>query len=462
MIPLVRRWLPAVPGPSQAAAGSLSGGRRRRVSTPGTIPQAGFRIDEARLLAFTRDLVRARSVHDPAAGLTEQPAADLVAARMRQFGWDPVIQEAAPGRPNVVALVDGHGGDGPLLAFVGHTDVVTEGDPADWTVDPFGGEIRDGRLYGRGAADMKSGLAAAIFAIRALQEAGPFPGRIAVCALADEEELMLGAKHLAASGLLAGAAGAIICEPEGGEICTVAKGAIRVRADLHGTMAHGAMPHLGRNPVAAAGPLLAAAGRLQAELRAEHGLTGDLDTVSITPTAMAGGDSRQVNVIPGHAAVYLDIRTMPIVDHGILLERLTRLAEQAAAANGVRAELTVLDDRPAVEVAREHPVVAALSTAHLLVHGQPAPFGIVPGTTDGTILTRDAGLPTVVYGPGGKWIAHQADEFVEIAELGQYARVYAAAAREFLAGHRDELRNGARARGNDPRGDDRHANGRPA
>jgi succinyl-diaminopimelate desuccinylase len=397
-----------------------------------------LRIDEAGLLAFTRDLVRARSVHDPAAGLTEQPAADLVARQMRAFGWDPVMTEPAPGRPNVLAFIDGggtgeDGSDGPLLAFVGHTDVVTAGDPADWTVDPFGGEIRDGRLYGRGAADMKSGLAAAIFAVRALQQAGPFPGRIAICAVADEEELMLGSKHLAASGLLAGAAGAIICEPEGGEICTVAKGAIRVRADLHGTMAHGAMPHLGRNPVAAAAPLLAAAGALQADLRAEHGLDGDLDTVSITPTAISGGDSRQVNVIPGHAAVYLDIRTTPAVDHGILLDRLTRLAGQAAAAAGVRAELTVLDDRPAVEVACEHPVVAALSAAHLRVHGQPAPFGIVPGTTDGTILTRDAGLPTVVYGPGGKWIAHQADEFVEIAELGQYARVYAEAARAFLS-----------------------------
>jgi succinyl-diaminopimelate desuccinylase len=428
------------------------------VSTPGTTPPAGVRIDEAGLLAFTRDLVRARSVHDPAAGLTEQPAADLVAARMRGYGWDPVIQEAAPGRPNVIAFVDGAGGgpgrDGPLLAFVGHTDVVTEGDRADWTTDPFGGEIRDGKLFGRGAADMKSGLAAAIFAVRALQQAGPFPGRIAVCALADEEELMLGAKHLAASGLLAGAAGAIICEPEGGEICTIAKGAIRLRADLHGTMAHGAMPHLGRNPLAAAGPLLAAAAGLQAELRAEHGLTGDLDTVSITPTAIAGGNSRQVNVIPAHAAVYLDIRTIPVVDHGILLERLTCLARRAAAASGVGVTLTVLDDRPAVEVSREHPVVAALSAAHLQVHGQPAPFGIVPGTTDGTILTRDAGLPTVVYGPGGKWIAHQADEFVEIAELGQYARVYAEAARQFLAdpanggpGHSGRRHDGAGAGG---------------
>ena len=428
------------------------------MSTPGTTPPDGVRIDEAGLLAFTRDLVRARSVHDPAAGLTEQPAADLVAARMRGYGWDPVIQEAAPGRPNVIAFVDGAGGgpgrDGPLLAFVGHTDVVTEGDRADWTTDPFGGEIRDGKLFGRGSADMKSGLAAAIFAVRALQEAGPFPGRIAVCALADEEELMLGAKHLAATGLLAGAAGAIICEPEGGEICTIAKGAIRLRADLHGHMAHGAMPHLGRNPLAAAAQLVAAAAGLQAELRAEHGLAGDLDTVSITPTAIAGGDSRQVNVIPGHAAVYLDIRTIPVVDHGILLERLTQLARQAAAASGVGVTLTVLDDRPAVEVRRDHPVVAALSAAHLQVHGQSAPFGIVPGTTDGTILTRDAGLPTVVYGPGGKWIAHQADEFVEIAELGQYARVYAEAARQFLAsagnsspGQADRRHAGAEAGG---------------
>ena len=252
--------------------------------------------------------------------------------------------------------MDGAGGGpaagGPLLAFVGHTDVVTEGDRADWTTDPFGGEIRDGKLFGRGAADMKSGLAAAIFAVRALQEAGPFPGRIAVCALADEEELMLGAKHLAATGLLAGAAGAIICEPEGGEICTVAKGAIRLRADLRGTMAHGAMPHLGRNPLAAAARLVTATAGLQAELRAEHGLAGDLDTVSITPTAITGGDSRQVNVIPGHAAVYLDIRTIPVVGHGILLERLAHLARQAAAASGVSVTLTVLDDRPAVEVSR--------------------------------------------------------------------------------------------------------------
>jgi succinyl-diaminopimelate desuccinylase len=391
-------------------------------------------IDRDGLIAFCRDLVRARSVHDPAAGLTERPAAELVAAKMREFGWEPRVEEVTPGRPNVLATVAG-GGHGPTIAFVGHTDVGTEGRRSDWTVDPFGGEIRDGRLYGRGSADMKSGLAAAIFAVRALQLAGPFPGRIALCALVDEEGLMLGAKHLAASGLLAGAAGAIVCEPEGGEICTMAKGAIRLRLDLQGTMAHGAMPHLGRNPVSAAGLLLAALDRLQDDIRAENAMpAAGVDTMSIAPTALLAGNAQQLNVIPGHAVLYLDIRTTPVIDHGGLLARIADLAERVTGPAGIGTTVTVIDDRPAVEIGRSHPIVAALSAAHQRIHGEQAPFGIVPGTTDGTILTRDAGLPTVVYGPGGKWIAHQADEFVEVAEIEDYALVYAEAARAFLSG----------------------------
>ena len=90
--------------------------------------------------------MRIPSVHDPARGLDEQPAAELVAEQMRAFGWEPEIDIVAPGRPNVIAVVDGGGGPGPTLMFEGHTDVVTEGD--GWTVDPFGGERRDGRLWG--------------------------------------------------------------------------------------------------------------------------------------------------------------------------------------------------------------------------------------------------------------------------------------------------------------------------
>src|SRR5690606_31296363 len=122
------------------------------------------------------------------------PAAELLAGLFGEFGWEYEVTEVAPGRPNLVAVVEGGGGDGPTLMFEGHTDVVTEGQAEDWSVDPYGGEIRDGRLWGRGSADMKSGLAAMVYGVRALQQAGPFPGRIVLGVLCDEEEMMLGAK----------------------------------------------------------------------------------------------------------------------------------------------------------------------------------------------------------------------------------------------------------------------------
>jgi len=399
-------------------------------------------IDRDGVLTFTQELIRTRSVHDPAEGQTEYAAAMLVAARMREFGWAPLIEEAAPGRPNVVAFVDGGGGAGATLAFEGHTDVVTEGSRADWTADPYGAEIRDGKLFGRGAADMKAGLAAALYAARAVQLAGPFPGRIAVCALADEEGMMLGAKQLARSGWLDGAAGVIVCEPEGGEICTMAKGAIRLRVELHGTMAHGAMPQQARNPVAAAGHVLVRLGQLQAEIRAECGMPDGVEAMSITPTVASAGSLPQINVIPGGCVLGLDVRTTPAIEHLPLLARIGQASAEAAARAGVEAVTHVIDDRPAVHISDSHPLVAALAAAHASVHGRPAPLGIVPGTTDGTILTRDAGLPTVVYGPGGKWIAHQADEFVPVAEIEQYTLVYARAARAFLTA---AARDGAHA-----------------
>ncbi len=170
-------------------------------------------------------------------------------------GWHPVLSGAALGRPNVVATIVGGGGAGPTLLFAGHTDVVTEGAAAEWSVDPFGGEIRDGRLYGRGAADMKSGVAAMIYAVRALELAGPFPGTIKIAALADEEGMMIGVHDFVESGQAAGVDAAIVGEPEGGEICAVSKGAIRLRVDFHGRMAHGAMPQHGRNPIGLLGRL---------------------------------------------------------------------------------------------------------------------------------------------------------------------------------------------------------------
>ncbi|QYC41231.1 putative succinyl-diaminopimelate desuccinylase [Nonomuraea coxensis DSM 45129] len=388
-------------------------------------------VDAAGVVEFTRELVRVPSTNDP--GRRERAAAELVAARMRAWGWEPAWYEVEPDRPNVVAVVEGGGGDGPTLMFEGHTDVVTEGDLAEWTVDPFGGEIRDGRLWGRGSADMKSGLAATLYATRALQLAGPFPGRIKVCALADEEGLMIGAHHFVAEGLAADVDGAIVAEPEAGEICAVAKGALRLRVDLTGKMAHGAMPQHGRNPIAAAGPLLVGLAELQEELQRRHPAHEHLGEVYVTPTVLRAGSTAQVNVIPATASVFVDVRTVPGVEHKDVADRVSALASRAAR-DGIAAEVSVLVDRPPVDVPVTDPVVAALAAAHRAVTGEEPVYGGVPGSTDGTVLTHWGGVPSVVYGPGGKWIAHQADEYVEIDDIVRCTRVFAEAARRFLTG----------------------------
>ncbi len=380
-------------------------------------------------VALTTDLVRLRSVND--GGAAEQPVADLVAALMKSFGWEVQVTEVAPGRPNVVGMVAGRG-PGPTLMFEGHSDVVTEGDPAGWSFDPYAGDIVDGKLRGRGSADMKSGVAAMIWAARAVEQAG-FDGRILVGVLADEEGMMLGAKHFASSDLAVGIDGVIVCEPEEGEICISSKGALRIRIELVGTMAHGAMPHQGKNPILALGPLLLGLGELQEQLTARFGAHPTLGDFYLTPTVLEAGDQAQGNVIPAVAALHLDIRTIPGIEHTGLITLITMLAEQIAAESSLQAKIEVLDDRPPVQIDELAPVVAALTFAHREVTGAAPVYGGVPGTTDGTILTRDAGLDTVVYGPGGKWIAHQVDEFVEVEQIITCAKVYALAAAHFLA-----------------------------
>jgi succinyl-diaminopimelate desuccinylase len=381
---------------------------------------------------LTSRLVQLRTVNEPGAAVVEDPAGRLLYDVMRDFGWHVTIEDVVPGRPNVVGIVEGTG-PGRTLMFEGHTDVVTEGDRDEWSFYPFAGDIVDGRLRGRGAADMKSGVAAMIHAVRAV-ELGGFAGRIIVAALADEEGMMLGAKDFAASPLAAsGIDGVIVCEPEAGEICAVAKGAMRIRIDLTGMMAHGAMPQHGRSPIPALGQLVIGLGELQQQIAETVGPHEHLGEFYLTPTVLQAGSVEQVNVIPATASMLLDVRTIPAVAHQPLLLLITKLTETIAAEAGLRSAVTVIDDRPPVDTPVDAAVVRALVRAHELVTGEPARFGGVPGTTDGTILTRDAGLQTVVYGPGGKWIAHQANEFVDVADIVTATRVYAAAARIFLA-----------------------------
>ena len=397
----------------------------------------GADSDAAAVVDLAARLVRLRTVHE-GPGDVEGPAVALLAALMRDFGWAVTVVESAPGRMSVVGVVTGDR-PGPTLMFEGHVDVVTEGDPASWSFDPYAGDVVDGRLRGRGSADMKAGVAAMVHAARAVQLGG-FAGRIVVGVLADEEGLMLGAKAFAAdlgAGTIPGVDridGVIVCEPEGGEVCPVAKGAIRLEVAFTGAMAHGAMPWMGRNPLPAVGTMLAALADTQHVLRSTHGDHPLLGPICLTPTVLRAGDPEQINVMPATATLAVDIRTTPAVDHRVLLADLADTAGRIAHDAGLGVELTVVDDRPPVDTPVDHPVVQAMLAGHRSATGVEAVIGGVPGATDGTILTRDAGLATVVYGPGGKWIAHQADEFVEVADILAATRAYVAAARHFLNG----------------------------
>ncbi|WP_314173710.1 M20 family metallopeptidase [Streptomyces winkii] len=405
-------------------------------SSPGAPPRdsvLAHAVDAEAAVRLTRDLVRLRTVSDPGAADVEGPAVRMLSELFTEFGWEHEVTEVAPGRPNLVAVVEGGGGDGPTLMFEGHTDVVTEGRGEDWSVDPYGGDIRDGKLWGRGSADMKSGVAAMIHGVRGLELAGPFPGRIVLGVLCDEEGMMLGAKAFASSPQADGVDGVIVCEPEGYEVCTSARGGIRIRLALTGVMAHGAMPQEARSPLVAGARIVEALAGVEEWAVRRFGTHPHAGSVTVTPTVLHAGDPGQLNVIPAHGLVGVDVRTVPGTDHEELIGRVRQAACDAAATVGVTVATTVVDDRPAVEIGEDHPVVAALVAGHRDEHGREPAIGAVPGTTDGTILTRDAGLPTVVYRPGGKWIAHQKDEYVEVAQIGEYARVYAAAARHFLS-----------------------------
>lgn len=399
-------------------------------------------LDEAGMLAFLAELVRTPSVFLPGVpGANEERAAQLIHGLLDAWGLRPLWEEVAPGRPNVIADLPGSLGAGPTLIFEGHTDVVTPGDRAAWRHDPFGATIEGGRMYGRGAADMKAGVAAMLFAVRALQLAGaPFAGRIRLLVPVDEEGLMLGIKHMVAQGHADDVAGAIVCEPEEREVCVAHKGSLRLRLLAHGRIAHGAMPEEGINALAAMVRLLARVLELEAQVQREEGSHPLLGKPYITPTiarAPLSGDASQINCLPDQCDAFLDIRSLPSQRHADLIARIQGLmAALEQEFPSYRYALAVVDDRPATEIARDHPLVQAVAGAHAQVYGKPVAYGGVPGSTDGVILTRDRQVPVVVYGPGDKRIPHQPDEFVELSEVVRAARVYVVAALAFFESRR--------------------------
>jgi len=393
-------------------------------------------LDDTELIDLTRDLVRIPSVVHPGdPGRGEAAVAAHVERWLAKEGFELEVQTVAPGRPNVVAWHGDPGGRALLLE--GHTDVVTEGDPALWRHAPFAADLEDGRIYGRGAADMKGGLAAAMVAAAALKRSGAhLRGRVLVGALVDEEGDMLGARHLCGTAMGKAITAAIICEPEANELCLEQRGVVWVRVTAHGRMAHGAMPEAGVNPIAGLGELLARTRVLERRLRALCTRSRYLRPPTVTPTVVQAPvrGVPQSNVIPGTAQATLDVRLTPGPDAVAIASTIDQLCREAeAACPGLRLEWAPVNGfRLATRVDREEPVVAAMVKGVREATGRAPRFGGVPGSTDGTILRTTLGIPIVTCGPGDRLIPHQVDEYVEASQLIEAAKIYVASALNYL------------------------------
>ncbi len=393
-------------------------------------------IDDDQLIRWVQELTRIPSVWRPEEGVGEEEAARWVEARCREMGLETHFQEVQPGRPNVIAI---HGsGDGPTLMFEGHTDVVTEGNPELWTYPPFSATLVNGRIYGRGANDMKAGLVCALVATKAIVESGvALNGRILIGAVCDEEGQMIGIKHFVEQGWADQVDAAIVCEPEENHLCIRQKGVMWIHATIHGVMAHGAMPLTGVNSAYPMARFLTLVQSLEEREIVRHGRDEFLGQPSITPTVLLsparGYGEPQNNVMPEATEVVLDFRLIPGQDPNWLAEQVEKMLQAVTSVDErLGYHMRVLEVRHPTRTDPEHPVVTTLASAYTDLTGQPPIYGGVPGSTDGTILNARKGIPIVTCGPGDIHIPHHIDEWVGVDEIRTAARMYVLAAMRYL------------------------------
>lgn len=358
------------------------------------------------VLSLLRDLVAIDSVNPSlvpgAAG--EAQIADAIAAHLRAIGLDVQLQVAAPGRPNVVGVLEGTE-RGRTIMFCGHTDTVGV---ARMTA-PFDPVIRDGRLYGRGAQDMKAGVAAMIDAARLARDRGFRKGRILIAAVADEEYASVGADALVRDW---NADRGIVTEPTDLKIGIGHKGFAWATINTKGRAAHGSRPGDGRDAIIRMGRVLSRLEQLDRDLqsRPSHPLLG---TGSLHASIIEGG--RELSSYPDRCRLQLERRTVPgesVATFGREMDAI--LSTLRSEDPELEASVELMFSRPPYEVSHDDDLPRALSAA-------AATAGVATSTTgmsfwtDAAILGH-AGIPSVLFGPGGAGL-HSTEEYVVIADV---------------------------------------------
>jgi acetylornithine deacetylase len=344
------------------------------------------------------DLVAIESINpalDPA-GSGEGAIAEFVAQRLSERGLDVTVSEAAPGRPNVVARA-GAGG-GRRLLLLAHTDTVSG------SVEQ---RVENGRLHGRGAYDMKAGLAAAMDAAVALQDVA---GEVVVAAVCDEEAGALGTRALLAADSRFDAA--IVTEPTDEQVAIAHKGFVGFEIESHGRAAHGSRPDLGEDAILAMAPVLAGLRELDASMQAgrRHELLG---TASLHASLIEGG--QEFSSYPERCVLSGECRTLPGDDPSKELEDIARRAGAELRITYVGEPFENSPDSEIAQLVQDHAGTSLVGMAYWA----------------DSALVAAAGIPTVLFGPIGAG-AHAEDEWVELASVQRVRDVLVATANSFL------------------------------
>jgi acetylornithine deacetylase len=357
-----------------------------------------------------------RLVRIPSATGHEQAVAQAFAGLCRTAGLEVEMQDVQPGRPNVIARWTV--GRGPRLLLTGHLDTVPVGE--GWSRDPFGAEVAGGRLYGRGACDMKGGLAAMLGAITEIRARGGEPaGDVVLAAVVGEEEDSAGTRALIERGVEAD--WAVLSEPTAMALVVANRGLMNYRLVVKGSSVHASSPELGHNAVTAAAQLVLELEALSDGLATrQHHLFGP---PNLTVGTIHGGT--RPYVVPDRCEVEVDRRVNP----GETREQVVAELEAAIARTRTRlpwleVDLEVGPDYLAFEIPQEHELVRSV-TAAMAAAKLPGRISAWRAASDAGFLVHTAGIPCVLFGPGDiEQGAHRPDEWIDLEDLEAAQHVF--------------------------------------
>jgi succinyl-diaminopimelate desuccinylase len=376
------------------------------------------------VIALTRQLIKIPSENPPG---EEEAVSEFIAEKLKSIGLTVRFHEYKPNRPNVVGLLQGGKGK-PILMFNGHTDTVPTGDKSLWTTDPFSADIRDGKIYGRGAADMKGALAAMISAAQAVVESSvKLKGTLIFSFVADEEVTGFGTKNLIDRGYRADFA--VVGEPTELKVQTAHKGVVGLKIKTKGRAAHASMPNEGVNAIYGMSKICLALKEKQYGLMTKkHHLLG---SPTINVGTIRGG--LKTNMVPDHCEITVDRRLLPGESPENVKFEIDMLLDELKEHNPLlRVESEIINvAEPSETHAHERVVKIAREAVKEIMKEDPGITGFI-ATCDMRFLVNQARIPTIILGPGNLRQAHTVDEYIETRQVLNGAKIYALIALKLL------------------------------